>query len=71
MSYDDADLERRNVARLPATLGEALDAFAEDTVVQETLGAYISDQLLTVKREEWEAYRSHVSPWEYNRYVDA
>jgi glutamine synthetase len=71
MSYDDTELERRGVSRLPGTLGEALGTFAEDSVVQETIGAYISDQLLTVKRGEWEAYRSHVSPWEYNRYVDA
>lgn len=71
MSYGDVELQRRNAARLPTTLGEALDRFAEDAVVQETVGAYIADQLLTVKREEWEAYRAHVSPWEYNRYVDA
>src|SRR5829696_3565500 len=71
MSYGDVELQRRNATRLPATLGEALDRFTEDTTVQDTVGAYIADQLLTVKREEWEAYRSHVSPWEYNRYVDA
>lgn len=71
MSYDDVELQRRGVSRLPGTMGEALNAFAEDAVVQETLGAYITDLLLTVKREEWEAYRSHVSPWEFSRYVDA
>lgn len=71
MSYDDVELERRGVTRLPGTIGEALNAFAEDAVVQQTLGAYITDLLLTVKRDEWEAYRSHVSPWEFNRYVDA
>lgn len=71
MSYGDVELQRRNATRLPATLGEALDRFTEDATVQDTVGAYIADQLLTVKREEWEAYRSHVSPWEYNRYVDA
>jgi glutamine synthetase len=71
MSYDDVDLERRNISRLPSTLGEALSAFAEDSIVQQAIGAYISDQLMTVKGEEWEAYRSHVSPWEYSRYVDA
>jgi glutamine synthetase len=71
VTYDDTELERRGVPRLPGTLGEALSAFAEDPVVQESLGAYIFDQLMTVKREEWEAYRSHVSPWEYERYVDA
>jgi glutamine synthetase len=71
MTYDDVELQRRGAARLPGTMGEALNAFAEDRVVQETLGSYITDLLLTVKREEWEEYRAHVSPWEFNRYVDA
>lgn len=71
MAYDDTELGRRGVTRLPGTLGEALTALLDDVVVQETLGPYIVDQLLTLKRNEWEAYRSHVSPWEYSRYVDA
>lgn len=70
-TYDDLELLRRGVDRLPGTLGEALTAFAEDAVVQEIIGPYISSQLLTLKRAEWEAYRSHVSPWEFTRYVDA
>lgn len=71
VAYDDDELRRRGVPKLPGTLGEALTAFAEDGVVQETVGDYITDQLLTVKRAEWEAYRSHVSPWEFARYADA
>ena len=70
-SYDDEGLQRIGVPRLPATLGEAIHAFSQDTVVQEALGSYVSDQLVTVKRAEWEEYRSNVSPWEHARYGDA
>jgi glutamine synthetase len=70
-SYDDAGLERFGVQRLPGTLGEALEAFSQDSVVRNALGAYISDQLLTVKRAEWEEYRTVVGPWEHRRYGDA
>ncbi len=70
-SYDDAGLERIGVQRLPGTLGEALEAFSQDSVVRNALGAYISDQLLTVKRAEWEEYRTVVGPWEHRRYGDA
>jgi glutamine synthetase len=70
-SYDDAGLERIGVQRLPGTLGEALEGFAHDQVVQSALGSYISDQLLTVKRAEWEEYRTVVGPWEHRRYGDA
>ncbi|MEA2598832.1 MAG: glutamine synthetase [Thermomicrobiales bacterium] len=70
-SYDDAGLQRIGVPRLPGTLGEALIALTQDQVVQEILGDYIYDQLLSVKRAEWEDYRAHVGPWELRRYGDA
>jgi glutamine synthetase len=70
-TYNDEEFARRGVLRLPGTLGEALSAYLEDRVVRETIGSYISSQLVKVKRDEWEAYRAHVSPWEFDRYVDA
>jgi glutamine synthetase len=71
VTFDDEEFERRGVTRLPSTLGEAITAFADDAVITQALGGYISDQLLTVKRDEWAAYRAHVSPWELERYLDA
>jgi glutamine synthetase len=71
VAFDDDELFRRGVARLPATLGEAIATFAEDQVIQEAVGGYIADQLVSVKRDEWEAYRAHVGPWELQRYLDA
>jgi glutamine synthetase len=70
VTYDEDELNRLGVPRLPATLGEALDAFAADDVIRETMGGYIFEQLLTVKRAEWIDYRRHVSPWEHLRYGD-
>jgi glutamine synthetase len=70
-SYDDAGLSRIGVPRLPATLGEAIHALTQDRVVQQALGSYVADQLLMVKRAEWEEYRAYVSPWEHARYGDA
>jgi glutamine synthetase len=71
VAYDDTELERLGITRLPSTLGEALAAFAQDTVIRDALGDYVFDQLLTVKRAEWQDYRRHVSPWELARYGDA
>ena len=68
VTYDDDELHRRGVPRLPQTMGEALDAFASSDVMRMTLGNYIFDQLLSVKRAEWADYRRHVSPWELRRY---
>lgn len=68
--FDDAELQRLGIPPLPATLGNALTVFAEDDVVRATLGDYIFEQLLTVKRAEWDDYRRYVSPWEHARYGD-
>lgn len=69
--YDDDELNRLGVPRLPQTIGEALDALSSSDILRETLGTYIFDQLLSVKRAEWAEYRRHVSPWEHMRYGDA
>jgi glutamine synthetase len=66
--YDDDELQRLGVARLPSTLGDALNLFREDDVVRAALGDYVSDQLVQVKHAEWVEYRRHVSPWEQARY---
>jgi glutamine synthetase len=71
VTFDDGELARRGVTRLPSTLGEAITTLAEDHVITQALGGYLADQLLAVKRDEWEAYRAHVSPWELQRYLDA
>ena len=71
VAFDDAELARRGVTRLPSTLGEAITTLADDQVITQALGGYVADQLLSVKRDEWEAYRAHVSPWELQRYLDA
>lgn len=70
VSYDAGELFRLGIPALPRTLEEALDAFATDTVCQDALGAYIADQMLTVKRAEWHDYWRHVSQWEHDRYGD-
>ena len=31
----------------------------------------IFDHFLTAKREEWDSYIRHVSPWEIDRYLNA
>ncbi len=70
VAYDDAELQRLGVPRLPATLGDALAALTEDGVIRAALGDYVFEQLLAVKRAEWEEYRRYVSPWEHARYGD-
>lgn len=66
--YHPEEYARLGVERLPQTLGAAIDVFAQDETMREILGHYIVDQLVNVKRGEWNEFRRHVSPWERAKY---
>jgi glutamine synthetase len=60
---------RRRLEVLPTSLGEALDALAQDEVILTALGPFISDRYLAAKREEFDAYNRQVTAWELERYL--
>jgi glutamine synthetase len=53
---------------LPTTLGDAIDAFAASDTVRAALSAEVVDWLVTLKRQEWTRYLSHISDWEQAEY---
>ncbi|MCB9451996.1 MAG: type I glutamate--ammonia ligase [Anaerolineaceae bacterium] len=59
---------RRRLEVLPTSLGEALDALAQDEVILSALGPFISDRYLAAKRQEFDAYNRQITPWELERY---
>jgi len=66
-----AALAERGLATLPQDLGQALDALAADAVLTGALGATLSQQFNTAKRDECLAHARHVSSWELDRYAAA
>ena len=66
--YRPEEYARLGVERLPQTLGAAIDILSQDETMRGILGDYIVDQLVTVKRGEWDDFRRHVSPWEHAKY---
>src|SRR6187549_129535 len=69
--YKMSHRERRHlrIDELPANLSEALDELEKDDVIRDTLGEHIFQHFLEAKREEWDDYIRHVSPWEMDRYL--
>jgi glutamine synthetase len=76
----EAELEIHGVETLPEHLMEAVDAFAEDPIVSDTLGGYISKSLVELKTREFEEYhaftgkdwaesRPTITSWEIDRYL--
>lgn len=57
--------------QLPLTLGEAIDAFRDDALVQQVLPRDLSDVYLELKSDEWARYCGAVTDWEYKQYWQA
>jgi glutamine synthetase len=55
--------------RLPRTLLEAVDAFAEDPLVHEVFAPQFAAEYTAMKNEEWDAYHAEVTDWERDRYL--
>lgn len=62
--------EAHGVGVLPSTLEDAMNALADDPVVQRALGRHIYTAFDRAKRAEWESYRLYVTNWEIDRYLE-
>jgi glutamine synthetase len=67
---DAAQIAAHNIRQLPGTLGEALDELEQDTVIRAALGDHVFNHFVEAKRAEWNDYRTQVSGWELDRYLD-
>lgn len=70
--YKMTDEERtaRGIGEMPKDLGEAIAEFEKDEVIKNALGSHISQKYLAAKKHEWEEYRSQVSQWEIDKYLN-
>jgi glutamine synthetase len=57
-------------APLPRTLGAAVTAFAESTLLRQALGEELSDLLMEYKADEWARYCGIVTDWEREMYLE-
>src|SRR5947209_3470666 len=69
--YEMSEDERRaaGIESLPEDLYEAIGVAEQPARVRETLGDHVFEYLIRNKREEWDAYRSYVTPYELERYL--
>jgi glutamine synthetase len=63
------EMAAKGVEPLPQNLADALDVMERSELVRETLGDHIFEWFLRNKRDEWRAYKAHVSQWELERYL--
>ena len=69
--YEMSEDERRaaGIESLPEDLYEAIGVAEKSELVRETLGDHVFEYLIRNKREEWDAYKAYVTPYELERYL--
>lgn len=70
--YHLTEEERREqgIDSLPGSLAEALREFEQDDLLRDALGSAISEAFLRAKWSEVENYRTHVTDWELENYLE-
>jgi glutamine synthetase len=68
---DSLRVAERGITELPGTLGDALEELKADPVVCEALGEHVLDHFVAAKSAEWDEYRTQVTAWEIERYLEA
>jgi glutamine synthetase len=69
--YEMSEEERRaaGIESLPEDLYEAIRVAEGSKVMRECLGEHVHEYLIRNKREEWDAYKAYVTPYELERYL--
>jgi glutamine synthetase len=62
--------EAQGIQNLPENLKDALKEMRLDPLMLEVLGKHTFDKYLIAKDKEWDAYRTFVSSWEIDRYLN-
>jgi glutamine synthetase len=68
-ALSEEERQQYGIEQLPESLGHALALMSKSELVRETLGDHVFENLLHVKRKEWDAYRLHVTKWELENYL--
>ena len=68
-NYTLPELDALGIDLLPRTLQAAIDAFERDPLSETVMGPLMYRNYVDFKRQEWEEYHTHISDWEYQRYL--
>ena len=68
LDLSEREAASRGIARLPHTLGEAIERFESSELMRDALGEHIFEYLIAAKRREWDEYCTTVTDWERQRY---
>ena len=62
--------KKQRIDSLPGSLAEALEYMDKSLVAQAALGEHIFKEFMTSKKKEWDSFRTYVSKWELDKYLE-
>ena len=62
--------KKQRIDALPGSLSEALVCMDKSLVAQAALGEHIFKEFMTSKKKEWDSFRTYVSQWELDKYLE-
>ncbi|MEA3469256.1 MAG: type I glutamate--ammonia ligase [Thermodesulfobacteriota bacterium] len=65
-----AEMDEAGIHVMPGSLKEAIEELKANPIAKETLGAHIFEKYIEAKEAEWDRYRTAVTDWELDEYLD-
>jgi glutamine synthetase len=62
--------KKQRIDSLPGSLHDALEQMDKSLVAKAALGEHIFKEFMTAKKKEWDSFRTYVSKWELDRYLE-
>lgn len=69
-AMEEEEKKTLGIEAIPGTLIEAVYELEKDEFIQEVLGRHVSEKYIEAKKAEWANYRSQVTDWEINQYLN-
>lgn len=62
--------KKQRIDSLPGSLAEALEQLDKSLVAKAALGEHIYKEFMSAKKKEWDSFRTYVSSWEIDKYLE-
>jgi glutamine synthetase len=66
--YQEDKRRELGIGTLPGSLEESTHELERDSVVREALGPHVAERMIAIQRQDWNGYKTQVTPWEKERY---
>lgn len=62
--------KKQRIDSLPGSLSDALENLEKSLVAKAALGEHIFKEFMRAKKKEWDSFRTYVSGWEIDKYLE-